>query len=495
MFKKDDMKDDVKEDSNEDDEDEDFEQIDELSRGLLKRYVGRSQTAADRANAKSDSEEDKAMSTNADKYPEKYRRHSDNSNHQYRVLKKRDSGNALARSKLSGESERPSWTYSNAPIKAKVKASKNVKKEDFDIDEETLAASSLHPAAKSISDDKALNSSKVSMLNTMLHMAAGMNKDEMVTWFDKVMAQFGPGKTYGVGDNFSNNQNTLDMNASHAVTSSAPKTKYPMPKLDSKNDPLESGAGTMFKVHKEDLDAMFAGTDLSEEFKESISTIFEAAVNARVTLETVQIEEELEEAYIDMLNEELSSFIEETETKLNAYLDHVANVWLEENAVAIESTLRNELTEEFMDGLKNLFAEHYIDVPQAKVDVLATLADKVKVLESKLDETIEENAELKKAIIETEANDVFEELASDLALTQQEKFKSLAEGIEFDGNIEKYTKKLMIVKENYFKTVKDAPHISNINEEVFEGELSESVINVDPQINRYIKALSRTVKK
>jgi len=149
--------------------------------------------------------------------------------------------------------------------------------------------------------------------------------------------------------------------------------------------------------------------------------------------------------------------------------------------------------EEFIEGLKNLFAEHYIDVPQEKIEVIESLADKVEELETKLDETISENVELRSALTESFANDIFEELSADLALTQQEKFKALAEGIEFDGDLDVYTKKLKIIKENYFKQDRTS-NVSNIIEESFEGEVEHNV-NVDPSVNRYVQALTRTVKK
>ena len=155
---------------------------------------------------------------------------------------------------------------------------------------------------------------------------------------------------------------------------------------------------------------------------------------------------------------------------------------------------RNELAEEFVEGLKNLFAEHYINVPEDKVDVLEAMAEKVAALEVKLDESISENVELKNNLLVSSANEIFENISSDLALTQREKFAALAEGIEFDGDLEVFEKKLMIVKENYFKN--DATvSSSNIEEETFEGEINESTVNVDPSVNRYVQALARTVKK
>lgn len=334
------------------------------------------------------------------------------------------------------------------------------------LEEGTLAADSLKPAAKSVSDPK----SKIEYITSMLGHMHTMKKDDLVKWYNDTMSQFGAGKDYGVGDKSAANQATVDMTGGKG-----PKTKDAMPKLSV----------------KEDVEEMFAGEELTEEFKEKASTLFEAAVAARITLETARLEEEfdtkLEEAVTE-INEELTS-------KLDSYLDYVVENWMEENEVAIESTLRNELMGEFIDGLKHLFAEHYMDVPEDKIDVIESLASKVEELEGKLNETIEENTEMKKAIVEVERREVLESNLEGLALSQQEKFKALAEGIEFDGDLEAYAKKLSIVKENYFATEKKAPVATNIVEETFEGEVGTETVSVDPSVNRYVQAISRTIKK
>jgi len=339
-----------------------------------------------------------------------------------------------------------------------------------DLEEETMAAASLKPNSKPVSDAK----SKIGMMQTVMGQMHQMSKGDLTHWFNATMSQFGPGKTYGVGDNSGQNQGSLDMKPSAASIAKGPKTKDGMPKLNM----------------KEDVEEMFAGSDLSEEFKDKVSTLFEAAISARTITETARLEEEFEQK----LEEQLSVIQEELSSKIDTYLDYVVENWMKENEVAVESTLRNEIMEEFMDGLKNLFSEHYINVPEDKVDVLEALAEKVSVLEQKLDETISENAELKGNLVEEHARDIFEELSSDLALTQQEKFSALAEGIEFDGNLETYTKKLKIIKENYFRT-ESTNYSSNIEEETFEGEITESTRYVDPNVNRYVQAIARNVKK
>ena len=304
------------------------------------------------------------------------------------------------------------------------------------VEEETAAAKSIAPKGKAMFD----------VMAAMSKMSGpDLNK------FLETMKQFAPNKDYGVGDNSAKNRATVAM--------------------------------------KEDLDTLFDGYELSEEFKDTASTLFEAALGARIIAETTRLEEE----YAVKLEEEMTTFSSEMVTKIDSYLNYAVENFMKENEVAIESALRNELTEEFIEGLRTLFAEHYISVPQDKVDVLEALAEKVEQLESKLNEAIVENTGLRTALVAESAKGVFEELASDLALTQQEKFAALAEGIEFNGDLETYAKKLSIIKENYFKN-ESQQYSSNIEEETFEGELSESV-NVDPVVSRYVQAIARTVKK
>lgn len=334
------------------------------------------------------------------------------------------------------------------------------------LEEGTMAADSLKPASKSVSDPK----SKVEYLTAIVGTLAAAKKDDLVKWFDQVQAQFGPNKDWGVGDKSAANQATVDMK-----TGKGPKTKDAMPKISV----------------KEDVEEMFIGEDLSEEFKEKASTLFEAAVAARTSIEVARLEEEFEtqlETAVAEINEELAG-------KLDTYLDYVVENWIEQNEVAIESTLRNELMEEFLDGLKDLFAQHYMNMPQEKVEVVEALATKVEELEARLNETISENNEMKQILVDVEKENIFESMIEDLALSQQEKFKALAEGIDFDGDLDAYAKKLSIVKENYFVGEKRAPSSTNIVEETFEGEVGTETVSVDPAVNRYVQAISRTIKK
>ena len=330
---------------------------------------------------------------------------------------------------------------------------------------ESMASDSLKPNSRSAGSDP---KSKVEYLTAIVGKLAGAKKEDLVKWFDDAQAQFGPGKDYGVGDKSASNQSTVDMKGGKG-----PKTRDAMPKLSV----------------KEDVEEMFNGQDLSEEFKQNAATLFEAAINARFVLEAARLEEE----YETKLSESIEVIEEEISSKIDTYLDYVVETWMKENEVAIESSLRIEFAEEFIDGLKNLFAEHYIDVPQDKVNVIESLADKVSELESKLDEAIEENFVIKNALVDSEKKEIFNEMTVNLTLSQHEKFKALAEGIDFDGDLEVYSKKLSIVKENYFGEKKPVA-ITNIEEETFEGETSSTNVSIDPAVNRYVQAIARSTK-
>ena len=341
-------------------------------------------------------------------------------------------------------------------------------KKKTEMKEDTSAALSLKPNSRPVDDPK----SKIGMITSVINSMHAMKKEDLTKWFHDAQSQFGPGKDYGVGDKSGSNQSSIDMKGG-----AGPKTKDPMPKLS--------------KVSvKEDVEEMFANSDLSEEFKDNAATLFEAAINARATVEIARLEEEYEAAFVESVTE----ITEELTSKLDSYLEYVTEQWMEANEVAIESTLRNELMEEFIGGLKGLFEEHYIDVPQEKVNVIEALAEKVESLEAALDQTINENVELKRTAAEVEKDSILESLCDGLALSQVEKFKALAEGIDFDGDLETYGKKLTFVKESYF-SVKKPVVSTNIEEETFEIDDTSNSVTIDPVINRYVQAITKNLKK
>jgi hypothetical protein len=235
-----------------------------------------------------------------------------------------------------------------------------------------------------------------------------------------------------------------------------------------------------------DINAMFADdSTISEEFKSKVSTIFEARVSDRVT----QIQEEIETRYAGMLEEAVESVKSDLTEKVDDYLSYVVEQWMEENQIAIESGLRAELTEDFIGGLRNLFAEHYIDVPAEKVDLVDELAGKVEELESKLNEEIERGVSYAKALVESRKNEIAREIGEGLTATQAEKIKSLAEGVEFSTEDE-YKSKLETLRENYFPSGTKKATEAQLNEQ-FEETEEKKVIN-DPFVAAVSQAISKT---
>jgi hypothetical protein len=242
----------------------------------------------------------------------------------------------------------------------------------------------------------------------------------------------------------------------------------------------------MKKKMKEDIDSLFSDdSTISEEFKEKAATIFEARVFDRVT----QIEEEIETKYASMLEEAVDQIKSDLTTKVDDYLNYVVEQWLADNEIAIESGLRAELTEEFIVGLRNLFAEHYIDVPTEKVDLVDELATKVEELESKLNEEIERGISYAKALVESRKNELTREVTDGLTTTQAEKIKSLAEGVEFSTE-EEYTDKLETIRENYFPSGVKKAEEKQLHEQVEEAN-EQKAIN-DPFVALVSKAISKT---
>jgi hypothetical protein len=243
----------------------------------------------------------------------------------------------------------------------------------------------------------------------------------------------------------------------------------------------------MKKKMKEDIDALFADdSTISEEFKSKVSTIFEARVSDRVT----QIEEETESRYAGMLEEAVESIKQDLTEKVDDYLSYIVEQWMEENQIAIESGLRAEMTEDFIAGLRNLFAENYIDVPAEKVDLVEELAAKVEELEGKLNEEIDRGVSYAKALVESRKSELTREVCEGLTDTQVEKIKSLAESVEFSTEDE-YKEKLETIRENYFPSGIVKASESQLQEEVTDGSEKQIVSN-DPLVAAVANAISKT---
>ena len=236
---------------------------------------------------------------------------------------------------------------------------------------------------------------------------------------------------------------------------------------------------------KSELSSIF-GDDLSEEFRTKATSIFEAAVIARVNSEMERIVERLEEQNTEQLQEYKETMVE----KVDSYLNYVVEQWMEENTIAVDNGLRTEITEEFISGLKNLFKESYIEVPEEKFDVLDTLTNKVDELEDKLNESINDNIEMAKQYVELKKKVIFEEETDNLASTEVEKLGKLIEGVEFDSE-ELYREKVAVIKENYFP--KEARKSA-------EQVLAEDTATADPIVessdimSKYVQTISRAAR-
>jgi len=264
------------------------------------------------------------------------------------------------------------------------------------------------------------------------------------------------------------------------------------------NDSADSNKATLnmkpsaasAKIEDYTIEVAFEGEELSEEFKEKAVTIFEAAVQAKVEMLKAQIEDEAEKKLIEQVAEVTSKLSDQ----IDNYLNYVVEQWMEENEIAIESSLRTEITEEFIDGLRDLFAENYIEIPEDKLDVLENLASKVDELESKLDESINSNIELKNQVKDYAKENIFAKVAEGLTVSQKEKFASLAEGVDYVSE-DSYTKKLQIVKENYFKDTKVVSNITETEVEQAEEQPEQIKQTLSGPVANYVQAISRSAKK
>lgn len=246
------------------------------------------------------------------------------------------------------------------------------------------------------------------------------------------------------------------------------------------------------KKLKEEIEAIFAGESLSEEFKGRIATIFEARVYDKVA----QIQEELEADYNQKLEESMQELNISLTEKVNDYLNYVVEEWMSENSIAIEKGLRTELTEDFMVGLRNLFAENYISIPDEEVDVVEELSLKVDELTNELNEQINIGIELAKELNESKRNEVFHSVTEGLIQTQIEKMKTLVESVDYSTE-EEYIDKLEIIRENYFPSYAKVKRANeSLLHEAVEEEASNTVAKIsDPRMAAYAQSISRTIIK
>ncbi len=241
-------------------------------------------------------------------------------------------------------------------------------------------------------------------------------------------------------------------------------------------------------IIEEDVNALLSGEEeLSEEFKEKAKLVFEAALHAK----TKEIQSVMEEHYAAALAEEIEEIKLELTERVDSYLEYVSSEWLEENALAVESGLKTEITESFINGMKGLFETHYVSMPEEKYDVLESMVEKLDEMETKLNEQIQKNIALNTKLAESSADRIFNQVSEGLALSQKDKLASLVESVEFESEAD-YYQKLVTLRESYFPRNAGIP--ANETENLSE-EANFQEVNHSPSMDAYLRALSNVAKK
>ena len=241
---------------------------------------------------------------------------------------------------------------------------------------------------------------------------------------------------------------------------------------------------------EEDIQALLEGEELSEEFQEKAKTIFEAAIRSKIA----EVKSELQEQYEATIVEEVATVKSELTERIDAYLEYVADEWMSENQLAVEAGLKTEMTESFLTGMKGLFEEHYVTIPEDKYDVLDSMVDKLDEMEGKLNEQINKNIALTKRLSESTSDVIFADVTEGLAVTQKDKLAKLAENVEFDSE-DAYREKLVTLRESYFPT--NGSNVQrNETETLTEGtETGHQEPAVTGMMESYLQTLSRSVPK
>ena len=240
---------------------------------------------------------------------------------------------------------------------------------------------------------------------------------------------------------------------------------------------------------EEDLTALLEGEELSEEFQNKARTIFEAAIKTKIS----EVKSELQEQYEKTIVEEVASVKAELAERVDAYLEYVSDEWMSENKLAVEAGLKTEMTDSFLTGMKSLFEDHYVTIPEDKYDVLNSMVEKLDEMEGKLNEQINKNVALNKRLAESTSDVILADVSEGLAVTQKDKLASLAENVEFDGE-DNYREKLVTLRNSYFPANPGAPkqQTENLSEGAETGHQQPAVTG---SMESYLKAISRSVKK
>ena len=240
---------------------------------------------------------------------------------------------------------------------------------------------------------------------------------------------------------------------------------------------------------EEDLTALLEGEELSEEFQNKARTIFEAAIKTKIS----EVKSELQEQYEKTIVEEVASVKAELAERVDAYLEYVSDEWMSENKLAVEAGLKTEMTDSFLTGMKSLFEDHYVTIPEEKYDVLNSMVEKLDEMEGKLNEQINKNVALNKRLAESTSDVILADVSEGLAVTQKDKLATLAESVEFDGE-DNYREKLVTLRNSYFPTNPGAP--TTKSENLSEGaETGHQQPAVTGSMESYLNAIRRSVKK
>jgi len=302
-------------------------------------------------------------------------------------------------------------------------------------------------------------STKAGMINAVMQSMSKMNKEDIKTVYGKIF-----------------NEDVVNEEEETEKTSVREIKKISAEDIDVSKD----------------IEAIFNGTDfVDEEFKERISTVYEAALVAKINEEIEKFATSAE-TEVEAVT---STAIQELTDKIDSYLDYIVEEWVEENKLAIDRGIRAEMVEDFLSGLKSLFEEHYVDIPEEKVEVVEELVGKVEELEKKLNEEIDRNVQLNKTIKVFEKEDAFSKATESLTDTQVEKLKNLAEGIEYT-NAETFTKKINILKQQYFNAKIDEKvnHSEIVDDSKNPVSLSEEKV-ITGAMAGYMKAISKSTRK
>lgn len=348
--------------------------------------------------------------------------------------------------------------------------------------DEAGAEASLKPNSAPVTNEK----SKPEQMAAVLGALGAMPTDWWGDHAKDLLTQYEKWKTNAAKGSAESNMATQNMKPSDAKGPAGPVADGSMKQIKGQPKP------ELWDATKEEVESIFGGEALTEDAQAKISALFEAAVSMKVSL----IEAEINEAYEQRLTEEVKAFVEETKENLDTYIDYVVDQWIGENEVAIVDTLRLENAEEFMDKLKGLFVESYIDVPEERLDVVREMSEKVVELEAQLDASLKEKAKLEEAVLASKQLEIVKSVSEGLTLSDSEKLKTLIENVEFT-DVATYTKKLSVIKEHYFNKTppKTSGSVDTLNENANgDGFTTQKIENniADPWIAaslRQLKAL------